>query len=75
LPLKSLGDASYSIYLCHTLAMGTAALHFGIWNTPLFAPLGFVFGVAVGWLVWRLAEVPVLALLRPRPAPPAARLA
>lgn len=73
--LRSLGDASYSIYLCHTLAMGAAALHFGIWNTPFFAPVAFVFGVSVGWVVWRLGEAPVQALLRGGSAAPAARLA
>jgi len=74
-PLRSLGDASYSIYLCHTLAMGAAALHFGVWNTPMFVPVAFVFGVAVGWVVWRLGEAPVQALLRGPKASPAARLA
>jgi exopolysaccharide production protein ExoZ len=73
--LRSLGDASYSIYLCHTLAMGAAALHFGIWNTPFFVPVAFVFGVAVGWLVWKLFEAPVQVLLRGGQPSPAARLA
>ena len=62
--LRSLGDASYAIYLVHTLAMGAFAVHSGLWDTPLFAPLAFVVGVSSGWLVWRLVEVPVLAMLR-----------
>ena len=74
-PLKSLGDASYSIYLTHTLTMGALAVSFGIWNTPWFTPAAFVVGVAGGWVVWRVMEAPVQALLRtPKPVP-AAQLA
>ena len=62
--LASLGDASYAIYLVHTLAMGAFAVHSGLWDTPLFAPLAFVVGVSSGWLVWKLVEAPVLAMLR-----------
>jgi exopolysaccharide production protein ExoZ len=62
--LKSLGDASYSIYLTHTLTMGAAGVSLGIWNTPFFPPIAFVIGVAGGWLVWRFAEAPVQTLLR-----------
>jgi exopolysaccharide production protein ExoZ len=74
-PLKSLGDASYSIYLCHTLAMGAVAVSFGIWDTPLFAPVAFVVGTASGWLVWKLMEAPVQALLRRPGVSAATRLA
>ncbi|HYG27211.1 MAG TPA: acyltransferase [Caulobacteraceae bacterium] len=62
--LRSLGDASYAIYLVHTLAMGAFAVHSGLWDTPVFAPLAFVIGVLSGWLVWKLFEAPVLRLLR-----------
>ena len=73
---RTLGDASYAIYLTHTLTMGAVAVSFGIWGTPWFTPVAFVIGVAVGWLVWRLIEVPILALLRGLGQPAvAARLA
>jgi exopolysaccharide production protein ExoZ len=65
--LKTLGDASYSIYLCHPLTVGAVAVTMGAWNPLPFIPIAFVIGTAVGWLVWRLVEVPTLAFLR-RPA-------
>jgi len=68
---KALGDASYSIYLCHPLTVGAVAVAFGAANPWVFVPLAGVVGTAVGWLVWRLVEVPALAVLR-RPASPAA---
>jgi exopolysaccharide production protein ExoZ len=73
--LKTLGDASYSIYLCHPLTVGAVAVTLGAWNAPVFIPLAFVVGAAVGWGVWKLFEVPVQAVLRGAPASPAARLA
>jgi exopolysaccharide production protein ExoZ len=73
--LKSLGDASYSIYLTHTLAMGAAALTLGIWDTPYFPPVAFVVGTGAGWLVWRFIETPVLAALRRPVLAPATQLA
>jgi len=72
---KTLGDASYSIYLTHTLAMGAAALMLGIWDTAWFPPVAFVIGVGCGWLVWRFVETPLLAALRRPMVAPAAQLA
>jgi len=70
-PLKSLGDASYSIYIVHTLAMGVFALFFSVWS-PAFILLAFLIGTGSGWLVWKLAEAPVHAAMRAwgGPAPP-----
>ncbi|HEX6860057.1 MAG TPA: acyltransferase [Caulobacteraceae bacterium] len=63
--LRSLGDASYAIYLVHTLAMGAFAVTFAsLWRTPVFAPLAFAVGVGAGWLAWKFFDVPVGEALR-----------
>ncbi len=73
-PLKSLGDASYSIYIIHTLAMGVFAMAFSVWN-PLWVPLSIAIGAGSGWIVWKLAEAPVHAAMRSWGRPAATRLA
>ncbi|MFZ5668105.1 MAG: acyltransferase family protein [Pseudomonadota bacterium] len=62
--LKTLGDASYSIYLVHTLPVGALAVVFGVWNLPAFAPLATALAVAAGLACWRLLERPLVGTLR-----------
>jgi exopolysaccharide production protein ExoZ len=63
-----LGDASYSIYLWHTLAIfvvGAAIMTLGMPQWLIF-PLGVAAGVALGLLGYRFLEKPLLALFRRR---------
>jgi exopolysaccharide production protein ExoZ len=72
--LRSLGDASYSIYLTHIFTLGVwrwvwARLNVGV--TGLAAALAFmllalVFASVVGWLSYRWIETPLLAWMRDR---------
>jgi len=64
--LKLLGDASYSIYLVHTLAIGALAVTIGAWNPPLFIPLAMVVAVIAGLACWALVERPLIRTLRER---------
>lgn len=64
--LKTLGDASYSIYLVHTLAIGALAMTIGAWNPPIFVPLAMAVAVAGGLACWALLERPMLRSLRRR---------
>jgi exopolysaccharide production protein ExoZ len=67
-PLKLLGDASYSIYLAHGLALSLAFRLIGGRDLPvlaavaLAAPFGVVAGLACYWLV----ERPLLAVFHGR---------
>ena len=61
---RALGDASYSIYLCHPLTVGALAVTFGTWNAWVFVPGAMVVGAALGWLAWRVFERPATAALR-----------
>lgn len=64
--LKALGDASYSIYLVHTLAIGALAMTLGAWNPALFIPLAMAVAVVSGLACWALVERPMLDWLRRR---------
>ena len=66
---NALGDSSYSLFLSHTLAFAIpAALFHAVGPLPL--PVSFViavvFAAAVGWLVFRYVEKPMLAWMRAR---------
>jgi exopolysaccharide production protein ExoZ len=70
LPLvKLLGDASYSIYLWHTIAISACVRivsHFGL--DPLFVMVaGPPAGIALGMLVYWAVEEPLLKLMRKSP--------
>lgn len=64
--LRRLGDASYSIYLVHTLTIGALAMTIGAWNPPVFIPLAMIVAVVSGLACWGLVERPMLNLLRRR---------
>lgn len=64
--LKTLGDASYSIYLVHTLAIGALAMTIGAWNPLLFVPLAMAAAIASGLACWVLVERPMLGRRRER---------
>ncbi len=64
--LKTLGDASYSIYLIHTLTVGALAITIGAWNPPIFIPLAMIVAIASGLACWRWLEQPMLNALRRR---------
>ena len=64
--LRTLGDASYSIYLIHTLTIGALAMTIGAWNPPVFIPLAMVVSVVSGLACWRWLEQPMLKRLRRR---------
>ena len=68
--LKRVGDASYSIYLCHWPVIAAAAKFAGNSNPWLFVPLTVATSVAAGLLVRPALEKPMIRLLRrlePRP--------
>lgn len=66
-PLRALGDASYSLYLVHGLAISAALRLFqkvGVTGAvPLFA-LSVVTGVAAGLAAYQLVEKPMMKLFR-----------
>ncbi len=64
--MKILGDASYSIYLVHTLTVGALAMTIGAWNPPVFIPLAMIVAVGSGLACWAFLERPMLVLLRRR---------
>ncbi len=64
--LRTLGDASYSIYLCHPLTVGAVAVTMGAWYEWAFMPVAIVVGAASGWIAWRIFERPAQDLLRGR---------
>lgn len=64
--LKTLGDASYSTYLIHTLTIGALAMTIGAWNALVFVPLAMTVAVVSGLACWWLVERPMLDLLRRR---------
>ncbi len=73
--LKALGDASYSIYLCHAPATALVAHAVGIGRPTLFVPAAIVASIVAGLACRRFIERPLLDLLRrrealePRPEP------
>lgn len=64
--LGLLGDASYSLYLTHTLTIGALAMTIGAWNPPLFVPLAMAVAVLGGLACFLWIERPMLARLRQR---------
>jgi len=64
--LRTLGDASYSLYLTHTLSIGALAMTIGAWNPPLFIPLALAVAIGVGLATYFGVEKPMLGLLRRR---------
>jgi len=64
--LRALGDASYSIYLVHTLTIGALAMTIGAWNPLVFIPLAMTVAVVSGLFCWRFLEQPMLRGLRRR---------
>lgn len=64
--LRALGDASYSTYLIHPLAIGALAMTIGAWNPWIFIPLAIIVAVVSGLVCWHLVERPMLNLLRQR---------
>ena len=67
--LKALGDASYSIYLCHALASAVVAHTLGSGQPMLFIPAAVAASIAAGLACRRWVERPLLALLRGRHDP------
>jgi exopolysaccharide production protein ExoZ len=80
-PLRALGDASYSVYLVHGLAISAAwrlLEKAGVASGPVLFAAAIVAGVAAGLLAYQLAEKPLMKLFktglaarrrrRPRPA-------
>jgi exopolysaccharide production protein ExoZ len=67
-PLKLLGDASYSIYLAHGLALSLAFRLIGGLDLPLLAAIALAapFGVLAGLACYWLVERPLLALFHGR---------
>ncbi len=61
--LKRLGDASYSIYLCHFLALQPLARLFGVTDPWLFIPEAVIVSVACGLAARQLVEKPTLRWL------------
>jgi len=64
--LGLLGDASYSLYLTHTLAIGALAVTMGAWNPWLFIPAAVAVAVPAGIACYLLVEKPMLMTLRQR---------
>lgn len=69
--LKAIGDASYSIYLCHWPIIAAAAKLPGARQPWLFVPLTLATSLIVGLAVHQALEKPLIRLLRagePKPA-------
>ncbi len=62
--LKTLGDASYSIYLCHAPATALVAHGLGTGQPLVFVPAGIAASIAAGLACRRFVERPLLDLLR-----------
>ncbi|QUD90120.1 acyltransferase family protein [Phenylobacterium montanum] len=54
-----LGEASYSLYLCHWPVVVILANTIGVARPALFVPLAFGSAVAAGLIYWRLVERPL----------------
>lgn len=61
---RRLGDASYSIYICHTPTMALFNAAVGPTNPYLFFGLAVALSVGAGLLCHRFVERPLLAFLR-----------
>ncbi len=71
-PLRRLGDASYSIYLCHPMAVGLVAATLGPQNPAVFLPVAITAALVLGLLCHQRIERPLLGWLRARLLSPAA---
>jgi exopolysaccharide production protein ExoZ len=84
-PLRMLGDASYSVYLVHGLAISAAfrVLHMlGLTAPAVVLPVSLVAGVVAGLATYQLVEKPLMRLFktgmgahRPKAAPLAGAVA
>jgi exopolysaccharide production protein ExoZ len=66
-PLRALGDASYSVYLVHGLAISAAFRLLqmaGVTSLPVLFAAALVAGVAAGLLAYQLAEKPLMKLFK-----------
>jgi exopolysaccharide production protein ExoZ len=64
--LQRLGDASYSIYLCHVIVLALFNRAIGPTNPILFLALGMALSVGAGLFCHRYVERPLLKLMRRR---------
>ncbi len=62
--LTGLGDASYAVYLCHLPATAVVAHTLGVKAPALFVPLAVAASLAAGVAFHRLAERPLIAVVR-----------
>jgi exopolysaccharide production protein ExoZ len=66
-PLRALGDASYSLYLVHGLAISAAfrlLQKAGVTSLPLLLGASVIAGVAAGLLAYQLVERPLMKLFK-----------
>jgi exopolysaccharide production protein ExoZ len=66
-PLRALGDASYSLYLVHGLAISAVFRLMqmaGVTSTPVLFAGSLVAGVAAGLAAYQLAEKPLMKLFK-----------
>ena len=64
--LVVLGDASYSIYLTHTLTISAIAKFKAYFNPASFFVTSLVLSALIGVAAWRLIERPFAEFLKPR---------
>ncbi|MBR0697933.1 acyltransferase [Bradyrhizobium lablabi] len=64
--LALLGDASYSIYLTHTLTISAVAKFKAYFNPASFFVTSLILSAMVGVAAWRIFERPFTEILRPR---------
>lgn len=65
--LALLGDASYSIYLTHTLTISAIGKFKAYFNAPTFFVASLTLSALIGVAAWRLVERPFAEFLKPRP--------
>ena len=66
-PLRALGDASYSLYLVHGLAISAAfrlLQKAGVTATPVLVAVAIIAGVAAGLAAYLLVEKPLMKLFQ-----------
>jgi exopolysaccharide production protein ExoZ len=66
-PLRALGDASYSVYLVHGLAISAAfrlLQRAGVTSLPILFAAALIAGVAAGLAAYHLVEKPLMALFK-----------
>ncbi|WGR92798.1 acyltransferase [Bradyrhizobium sp. ISRA443] len=65
--LALLGDASYSIYLTHTLTISAIGKFKAYFNPATFFVASLALSALIGVAAWRLVERPFAEFLKPRP--------